>query len=76
MTFTNLFGSPRIVGEQGTTTRERRGAVRQPALSSLAQRIDYFPVSPSTSFANICGLLSILATTSTVQRNWLGFRFG
>jgi len=24
VTFTNLFGSPRIVGEQGTTTRERR----------------------------------------------------
>jgi hypothetical protein len=24
VTFNNLFGSPRIVGEQGTTTRERR----------------------------------------------------
>ncbi len=24
VTFTNLFGSPRIVGEEGTTTRERR----------------------------------------------------
>lgn len=24
VTFTNLFGSPRIVGKQGTTTRERR----------------------------------------------------
>ena len=24
VTFSNLFGSPRIVGEQGTTTRERR----------------------------------------------------
>jgi len=24
VTFTNLFGSPRIAGEQGTTTRERR----------------------------------------------------
>ena len=24
VTFTNLFGSPRVVGEQGTTTRERR----------------------------------------------------
>ena len=24
VTFTNLFGSPRIIGEQGTTTRERR----------------------------------------------------
>jgi hypothetical protein len=24
VTFTNLLGSPRIVGEQGTTTRERR----------------------------------------------------
>ena len=24
VTFTNLFGSPRIVGERGTTTRERR----------------------------------------------------
>jgi len=24
VTFTNLFGSPRMVGEQGTTTRERR----------------------------------------------------
>ncbi|OGA50182.1 MAG: hypothetical protein A3G25_04255 [Betaproteobacteria bacterium RIFCSPLOWO2_12_FULL_63_13] len=24
VTFTNLFGSPRIDGEQGTTTRERR----------------------------------------------------
>jgi hypothetical protein len=26
VTFTNLFGSPRIVGEQGTITRERREA--------------------------------------------------
>ena len=38
ITFTNLFGSPRIVDEQGTTTREPRGTEFEVILSSVCRR--------------------------------------